>query len=72
LVSLFHSIFLHTQLQSAGFYATPEEYIGASILRPDEYIAPDGIPAIMPQHYAQQFNIGDIRDIIAFLKEQDQ
>jgi cytochrome c2 len=49
---------------------TTEQYLAESILRPNAYIVPGYQGSIMPQTYCDQFDIFDMRDLIAYLRTQ--
>lgn len=49
-------------------YTTAEQYLAASIVHPNEYIAPGGSPGVMPQNFGEALTIEELRDIIAYLE----
>ena len=46
---------------------TAEQYIAESILYPSRYIVPGGEAVQMPANYADQMDLQDLRDVIAYL-----
>ena len=55
------------QPEIAEQYTTPEQYLAASIIHPNEYIAPGGAPGVMPQNFGEALTIEELRDILAYI-----
>jgi mono/diheme cytochrome c family protein len=51
----------------ADKYKTPEQYVAASILHPNDYIVPNGTAGVMPQNFGDQIDLKDLKDLIAYL-----
>ncbi len=51
--------------QFSGY--TAEQYLAESILYPSRYIVPGGEAVQMPANYADQMDLQDLRDVIAYL-----
>ncbi len=49
---------------------TPEQYLAESILKPNAYVVPGFNPGVMPQAFADQIDLKDLKDLIAFLEAQ--
>jgi len=49
-----------------------EQYIVESIVLPNQYVVPDYVPNLMPDHFGTRLTIEQLADIVAFLGSQDQ
>jgi hypothetical protein len=49
-----------------------EQYMVESIVLPNQYIVPDYVPNLMPDHFGTRLTIEQLADIVAFLGSQDQ
>jgi mono/diheme cytochrome c family protein len=49
---------------------TAEQFLAESIVNPNAYITPGFAGSIMPQTFGEQFDITDIKDLIAYLDSQ--
>lgn len=47
---------------------TPAQYLAESILYPNKYIVPGGTAGVMPQLFATQLSIEELRDILAYIE----
>jgi mono/diheme cytochrome c family protein len=58
-----------TEPEFAGY--TPEMYLIESIVDPNHYIAP-GYAAAMPPNFSERLSYGQMADLLAYLRSQDQ
>jgi mono/diheme cytochrome c family protein len=53
--------------QTENANLTVEQYLANSILYPNAYIVPGGSAGLMPQNFADQLSIEELRDLIAYI-----
>lgn len=51
---------------------SPEEYIVASIVLPNDYVVPGYGAGVMPQNFGDRMPYQDLADIVAYARSQDQ
>ncbi|MFN8376227.1 MAG: hypothetical protein U0694_25550 [Anaerolineae bacterium] len=63
---------LNERLPALPDYASGEEYLVHSIVRPNDYVVPTYSSGIMPNVFGDQLTLQDLADIVSYLMSQDQ
>ncbi len=63
---------LNERLPALPEYASGEEYLVNSIVRPNDYIVPTYTAGLMPNNFGERLSLQDLADIVVYLMSQDQ